>query len=872
MTHGSDEQRPARQHADDSAFVDDAFELALGAFERGEKFDVEALLVEREHLRVQIEDAVRLARDVAVHAPRTPQAMRAVAGYEIEQELGAGSMGTVHLARQSSLGGRRVALKVLPPSLGLSDRSKSRFLAEARALAKLDHPGIVGVHDVVDSEGVVAYAMDWVPGGSLARVLQAWRSHPNRDELDVLAECLGVERAKLAAPNATTWLLQEFVHLARALAVVHAAGLLHRDIKPGNLLVAADGQLLLSDFGLVHDPDSSVQTHTGQFLGTLAYSSPEQLRGDHAAVDARSDLYSFGVTLYEALTLRRPYEASSPLEFQHRAESGVYDAPRRHGARLPRDVETILAKAIDPDPKWRYASAEQLAEDLERLLSFRPILARPAGGWLRLAKAVRRNRRTLLAGSAGALVAIVSSVAVASYFWRTPKAMAALRLQAQIELVDTNGYEGLVAPENSAAMSAILMERLDADWSDNLARGLKLYDSALAMDPLGLFDEREALRFERSIVAMTLAVGTRHADLDQVLSSLDPSLPLTTRAAREWTGPGSVRARTPAELADTSERDRYALGLFGFLLYDSALAINGWSLRPIDAEPDALADGALGEIHLTNEQPALAYPHLRDAFRLASQSAYLCCELADCAVQIDDLDGAASLLDRAEHMAGEVPFESVTRVRADLLVKRGDLRAARTLYADLFPRRSGPRFQEHYANVLSALGDFALEVHVRLANATERPNVVRYERELLDAAERWWCSLTNEKRREVARELLDGDFRRLPPTIKARPVLFAAMHEARRSYESLPSTRRGDPPAPRTWNPPRCDPQQRPVVPSLLELAGNVERCRATAGAASPLGARAREQLLSIWFSPLPRWARSMLTKILVANELAERR
>jgi serine/threonine protein kinase len=835
---------------DDSALVDEVFDLALTAVERGEGFDLEAFSQGREHLHARLEEAVRLAREIAVNAPRSSE-VREVAGYEIEHELGAGSMGTVYLARQRSLGGRRVALKVLPPSLGLSDRSKARFLSEARALGNLDHPGIVGVHDVVDCDGIVAYAMEWIPAGSLARVLQAWRAHPEHDEMETLASCLGIERSELTATNATTWLLRAFRNLLRALSVVHAKGLLHRDIKPANLLVASDGRLLLSDFGLVHDDDSSVLTRTGQFIGTLAYSSPEQLRGDHDAIDVRSDLYSLGITLYEALTLRRPYEASTLPEIQRRAESGVFDPPRRNGARLPRDLETILGKAIDPDPAQRYGSADEFADDIDRLLAFRPILARPASRWQRLSKAVRRNRRLLVAANVGATVAIVSSAAIAWYLWRTPRELAAMRLKAELALVDTSRYESLLAPENAIDKAAVLTSRLDASWSSTLGEALAIYDRALNQDPFRLFDAHKALRFERDIVELTRAVGSKQADSSSILERLEPSLPLTVHVARRWSGPSSTGPLSQAELTAASERDRYALGMFGFLLYDTQLAVKGWSSRPIDAEPDALSDGALGEIYLTDERPALAYPHLQNAFRLAKQSKYLCCELADCAVRLNDLPRAEELLERAEHIPTQDTYELAARVRADLLAKCGDLAGARARYADLLTRHSGPRLLGNYANLVREMGDIALEVHLRLAIATQSPNLARRQQELLDAAERWWWSVGRERRWSVVQKLIDGDVSQLPQAIHVRPRLLEALQECRAQYESLPATRRWDIPAPRVWQPPRFGPSAERVVPSLLELTDDLVFCGASRDTLHSLTPAFKDALATLWVSPI---------------------
>jgi tetratricopeptide (TPR) repeat protein len=196
--------------------------------------------------------------------------------------------------------------------------------------------------------------------------------------------------------------------IAGALSAVHQEGLLHRDVKPSNILIRQDGVPLLTDFGLARDQHATLVTQDGQFLGTPAYASPEQLRGE-AALDARSDVYSLGATLYHALALRVPFEGPNTSAILNGIEAGRVTPLRKLDRRVPRDLETIIAKAMDAVPARRYASAAELAEDLERLLSLRPIRARRAGvigrGW----RFARRNR-ALVTGAAIALVATSGAI------------------------------------------------------------------------------------------------------------------------------------------------------------------------------------------------------------------------------------------------------------------------------------------------------------------------------------------------------------------------------------------------------------------------------------------------------------------------------
>jgi hypothetical protein len=187
--------------ADETA-LDELFQLALLAAERGEGVELEHWLVGREHLAAQARETAALAREVAVHVDRMPAPQRTIAGYEIVRELGRGSMGAVFLARQIALGGRHVALKVLPAAAALSPHGRKRFLTEARALARVRHPHVVAVHDVVQDGDVCAYAMEWVDGASLADLL---RELKGRKALEEAARAIGLYARAFAGATATAW-------------------------------------------------------------------------------------------------------------------------------------------------------------------------------------------------------------------------------------------------------------------------------------------------------------------------------------------------------------------------------------------------------------------------------------------------------------------------------------------------------------------------------------------------------------------------------------------------------------------------------------------------------------------------------------------
>jgi serine/threonine protein kinase len=709
MTHETIERRRSSESDGDGALIDDAFDCALDALGRGEDVDLESLAQGHENLRAEIEEAVRLAHEVSAHASRIPPSVREVAGYEIECELGAGSMGTVFLARQRSLGGRRVALKVLPPSLGLSAKAKARFLAEAKALAKLDHPNVVGVHDVVDAEGVVAFAMDWLSGGSLARVIVAWRAEPARDEMDVLASCLGVERTQLAYPNAVTWLLQSFSRLARTLAAVHQKGLLHRDIKPGNLLARGDGELLLSDFGLVRDSEAALHTGTGQFLGTFAYSPPEQIRGEQDSVGPHCDVYSLGVTLYEALTLHLPFSGRTVSDMQRRAESGYFDPPRRLGVRLPRDLATILEKALNPDPGRRYSRADDLAEDLERLVSFRPILARPAGAGTRIARFLRRNRAAVVTSSVVSLLVIVLAVQ-GSIWW-----VGRLRADEDAREAWKTARLALLEPRTA--------DRARAE-TQSLERALVLFDDALSFRPHP--DLAEAIELERGAVELAVALAGSE---EGAPSAGFEDRTLTLDCFRRW----RTGARPTLEQLDSADpADRRLYGLLAYLMGEPERAFDAF--RPFTGKfpIDPFADALAGEYLRGQGKYERAYYLLRSALNYFDKANFLYVRLADAAVGIGELGVGERLLRQAvDQREYKDPYDTGVCVQADLCALRGEDQEARQKYEWMIQNHLGSIPRYHFSQFLELRGR-PLEALSLLDG--------RLDHEFVRLADEWWNS------------------------------------------------------------------------------------------------------------------------------------
>jgi eukaryotic-like serine/threonine-protein kinase len=317
--------------------------------------------------------------------------------FRLIRPLGEGGMGVVYLAVQESLD-RNVALKVIRPEQMGSFEMTKRFWREVEAVSSLRHPNIVTVFGSGEEEGVCYFAMELLPGKGLN---------------DLLREAAGGE--KIPTPKILEWIGD----IARALESAHEAGIIHRDVKPSNIRITPDGRAMLTDFGVALHADFSTLTLTGQFRGTPHYASPEQVRARKPGIDARTDIYSLGVTLYQAVAGRVPFEGETTEQVFHQILEGDLLSPRRLNPSLSRDLETVILAAMEKDPGRRYQSMADFAGDLERLQSGEMILAKPAGFATRLWK--RARRRPAL--TAALCVGMISTVVFLAYlfFWSLPQ-------------------------------------------------------------------------------------------------------------------------------------------------------------------------------------------------------------------------------------------------------------------------------------------------------------------------------------------------------------------------------------------------------------------------------------------------------------------
>jgi serine/threonine protein kinase len=403
----------------------------------GERVDFESVLRDHPAHAAELREllpAMALMADLSETASGPGDAARVddaptlgeIGDFRIVRELGRGGMGVVYEAEQLSRG-RRVALKVLPFAATMDPRHLARFKNEARAAASLRHDHIVQVYGVGCDRGIHYYAMELIEGRTLAQVIDGLRPSADRPAgpdatlpyaPTAPAAALPTERSGSRARPFYRAAAALVADAADALEYAHGLGIVHRDVKPGNLLLDAAGRVYVGDFGLARvGPDAGL-TMSGDLLGTLRYMSPEQALARHGLVDHRTDVYGLGAVQYELLTGRPAVRGTDRAEVLRAIAFEDPVAPRKLDRSIPAELETIARKALEKNPAERYQSARDLADDLRRWLGDQTIRARPATLRQRATKWARRHKY-LVRGAAAALVVAVAAGAIGSVLvWR----------------------------------------------------------------------------------------------------------------------------------------------------------------------------------------------------------------------------------------------------------------------------------------------------------------------------------------------------------------------------------------------------------------------------------------------------------------------
>jgi hypothetical protein len=480
-----------------------------------------------------------------------------VGKYEILEKVAQGGMGVIFKARHVDLD-RIFAVKVLTPRAEASQEAVARFQREAKTAARLDHPNIVRVHDVGVQDQLPYLVMDFVDGSNLGDVIKE--------------EGLGLRKAAQIARS-----------IALALHHAHETGVVHRDVKPDNIILDAAGEPKITDFGIVKDlsgeAEDSRLTQTGFTLGSPCYMSPEQAAGRHDDVGPRSDVYSLAATLYEMLTEKPPHDGDSIHEIMTKVVRDDVLPVRHHNQQVPRDLEVVCMKALESEQERRYATAKEFAADLGRFLDEEPVLAKPAGLGTKLRRVAKRHR----AASAATLFVALLTVAGLGVAWNWQRQLheqvqaqrearvneAEARLEAGVKAKNTlerrRAYydaikllDVVLAEEPGHPRAGPAKRRAVLSLSDHLIEtGEASFAEFVLMQGAGVADEAE---ITSRIEAARLGIWAERAEEAELAGDLGLALEHYTKGLRSLQEAGYGGERLRARIDDLQDvlRERQA--------------------------------------------------------------------------------------------------------------------------------------------------------------------------------------------------------------------------------------------------------------------------------------------------------------------------
>ena len=495
-------------------------------------------------------DGLPLSVPLGAHPAEEEVAGETLGDFRIIREIGRGGMGVVYEAHQESLD-RRVALKVLPAHLTLRKATVARFQREASTAARLEHPGIVDIYAVGEEGGNHFFAMEFVDGAPLSRVIERLcfesASSLNGFHLGAaVAETLQKGKARCATRDDSRGdlsddlqeedlLLHDFwnrtyieavcriiARVARALDYAHDRGVIHRDVKPSNILVRENGSVVLTDFGLAREEGLPSLTVTGELSGTPHYIAPEQASPKRAPLDHRVDVYSLGVTLYEMLTLIRPFDGKTSQEVLGKIVAREPASPRSQNTLIPRDLETVCLTAMDKDPARRYQSADEFRQDLLNFVEYRPILARPTGIGTRALRLIRRHP-----GYSALISLLLLFIIVGPIVYAVQAKRAQLRIQAALdekEVALSEKHDALIAKD--AALVEKNAALLRAEEEAAVARSVSSYLESIFSDFYDCHAKGEDITAYELIQRNVEAVESKLADQPRLQAELLRSVAL----------------------------------------------------------------------------------------------------------------------------------------------------------------------------------------------------------------------------------------------------------------------------------------------------------------------------------------------------------